>query len=169
MPSTSSFEFNFQASGVGVSGQIDHPFSEAVPVLAAAVLPPTGGVASAQSESFGYHDLIFIGSVATQLTGHMVAGVGWGTTVLVTLEDCHVPNEVSADRISLRLTSMQPADGRRPSFSLVGTTIENLRVRDKLVEVRFDPEIMTQSLMFERIAGRDNVDTFGKGRLVSRS
>jgi hypothetical protein len=137
------FEFNFEANGIGLAGNIQAPFSQ-IPVLATVALPSTGGVVSARSDTFQFDGLISVGSISTSGTGTLRTGLGWETRVQVVIEGCNVSEVVTADQIVLLLSSLQPTDGRPRIFSFAGSRVENLRIAGRKVKVSFDPRMKNQ-------------------------
>lgn len=123
--------FWFRGNAVAFGGQITSPFTESLDACGAAVLPPTGGFASASVGRFAYRDIVSFESASSTAAGstsdHRKRRT-YDTAVAVTIEGLNVMNMVTADEVVARLTSTHPEDTYDPEMLPVGSYFKNLRI-----------------------------------------
>lgn len=137
--------FWFRGNAVAFGGQITSPFTETLDACGAAVLPPTGGFASASVGRFDYRDIVSFESASSGAAGSLSDHRGrrtYDTVVTVTIEGLNVLNMVTADRVVARLNSKHPEDTYDPEMLPVGSYFENLRVGGISVEPTPRPDLM---------------------------
>jgi hypothetical protein len=98
----------FHANAVALGGQITSPFNVVIEAQGSAVLPITGGYASARVEDFRYRDLVSFRSASSTVSGSVTGdkdNLVAHSLATVTVEGLNVANVVTADLVVARLVS----------------------------------------------------------------
>jgi hypothetical protein len=136
--------FMYEALAFGVSGRIERPFDEIIPVQASVALPETGGFGTSRVQHFRFHDIVSFVSATAVVSGSFSdrRGGSRDAVATVTIEGFNILGVVTADRIVARVKSSHPVDAKKPSsISPLGSYIENLRIAGKLIE----PDLATDT------------------------
>jgi hypothetical protein len=131
--------FHYHACAHAFSGKFARPFEHQIDVLAASVLPITGGHGQARAENFQFREFLSFRKGYTHVSGaDQDDDKSHNTLVIAAIEGLNILDIVTADRIVARLYSKHREDEREPSFTLVGSRFENLRIADCKVDVQLD-------------------------------
>ncbi len=132
--------FLYHAEAVAATGHISLPFQETMPIQASAALPINGGHGSARAEKFRHRNIFSFESAESNVVGsYSELDKAHGTLSHVTIEGLNILDVVTCDRIVVRLTSKHSGGGADPSFILLGTRFENLRIAGH----KFDVDLAT--------------------------
>ncbi len=168
---SNSKRYLFQASAIGVAGQITHPFHEIIPVHAASALPDDGGFGTARVDGYRCKEILSFNSAYTQVVGTDEGHKEVFESVAVSVvEGLNILDVVTCDRIVSRVTSKFPGDvpegSNLPKETAVvptGSRFEGLRVGNDFVE-RLElapdffkrPEIATWSGLLKALEFQDD-------------
>ena len=87
----------------------------------------------------------FLCLAETHLVGNTGTEPGVFTTLTTTTVEClNVMNVLTADRIVLRMSSRHFMDYSEPTFTFLGSHIENLRLGGYPVEIKYDAEVLAE-------------------------
>jgi hypothetical protein len=130
----------FQASAIGIAGQIAHPFNDLIPVQAASALPSVGGFGTARADGFGYREILSFASAHSEVVGTEVSEGVLEIVSLSVVENFNLLDVVTCDRIVARLASKYPSEYQEgsgpPESSIVpiGSRFEGLRIGNHFFE-----------------------------------
>ena len=134
----------YHADAQVLSGQLEQPVNEAIPVQAQVVLPETGMLqyAAAMPEQLPQQlrGIISFRSGYSQVAGHQSAKAAHGFTTVATsaIEGLNVLDVLTADRVVGQITTHHPPypeEGQVPSVAFLGTRFDNLRIGGHEVKV----------------------------------
>lgn len=137
--------FWFRGNAVAFGGRISSPVCETLDALGSAVLPPTGGFASATAGPFNHRNIASFERATSTVAGRLSAhenGETYDTQVTVAIEGLNVLDMVTADRVVARLTSSHPRDKNDPEMLPTGSYFENLRIAGIPIEARPHAELL---------------------------
>lgn len=138
----------YHADANALGGVIQSPFEKIIPVQAPLSLPSVGGYASARVEQYRLEEIVSIRSGHTQVSGapsKKPQKSGAATTLAsAVIEGLNVRDVLTADRVVGQISTEHPTHGGPPTVSFTGTTIENLRISGKRVELVFDLDLCAQ-------------------------
>jgi hypothetical protein len=123
----------YQATAIGVAGQIVHPFQDIIPVQASSALPAEGGFGSARAVDFRHKEVLSFGSAHSQVFGSQVhPDVSEALSVSV-VEKFNLLDVVTCDRMVARLTlkfteSEEGSGPSEPYIVPIGSRFEKLRI-----------------------------------------
>jgi hypothetical protein len=148
-------DFIFDGYAVGVSGVVN---GRPIPSQFICGIPQTGGSTRAELSRFSFDDVVSIGSARAEAHGEKVPNAAaWRSMLHVRLEKCEILGIVRIDEVILSLSSFYPWTGDRPlfdseqpSFTAIGSTLRNLQITGKSVNVQLDFDSSDQK---RRIAG----------------
>jgi hypothetical protein len=156
--------FEYHAFAIACGGEIVRPMAQPIPAQAAVVLPESGGYESKQIKNVEFHGFVSIGSARSEVGGSYDRDRDAYTTYTSTvLEKVNFCDMVTADRIvarqscsqigemEARRSSSRAGEEHEPSFNIVGTHFENLRVAGHRVDISLDIEMFRQLNTFSRI------------------
>src|ERR1051325_9174596 len=107
--------FLYHAQTVGVSGRIEHPFEQIIPVQASLALPETGGFGTTRVDKFSIPGILSIEAVYSVVAGSLETRddgtLSHDATASVTIEGLNILSVVTADRIVARIASSHPQKG----------------------------------------------------------
>jgi hypothetical protein len=126
--------FRFHGDAVGAAGRITNPYEDVIPAQASAALPEVGGVARAQAGRFDYHGILRFEEARAELTGTRV-GESNESLIMAAIEGLNISGIITADRIVAHLVSSHRAGDDEPEITPIGSSIENLRIAGRRVEV----------------------------------
>jgi hypothetical protein len=116
------FHADAAAFGGRLAGQV-------LPTLASTSLPESGGFASSDSGKFRLGQALSIDAAYSHVAGGFDVAKGcWTTIVKSVLQGLNVGGVLSADRITLQITTDHPLDGYYPKISFAGTRFEGLSI-----------------------------------------
>lgn len=140
--------FWFRGNAAAFGGRLVSPICETLDVQGSAVLPPTGGFASATVGPFNHRNIVAFESATSTVSGHETDHDGAttrDTLVTATLEGLSILNMVTADRVVVRLTSRHPEkEGEEPHMLPLGSYFENLRIGGVSIAPTPRPELVEQ-------------------------
>lgn len=142
--------FHYHASAHAFSGHFKRPFEHQIDVLAASVLPITGGHGQARVENFQFREFLSFRKGITHVSGadqeerirdangREKVVLSHNTLVTSTVEGLNLLDVVTADRIVARLYSKHYEGQAEASFNMVGSRFEGLRIADCDVDIELD-------------------------------
>ncbi len=134
--------FLYHAEAVAATGRITLPFDETMEIQASAALAINGGHGCARVEKFRHRNIFGFEAAESHVVGSYSEGdKAHGTLSSVVIEGLNILDVVTCDRVVLRLTSKHDDSGGEPSFVLLGSRFENLRIAGH----RFDPDLATDT------------------------
>lgn len=134
--------FHYHACAHAFSGHFKRPFEHQIDVLAASVLPITGGHGQARVENFQFREFVSFRKGTTHVSGaRLDDDKSHNTLVTATVEGLNLLDVVTADRIVARLYSKHHEDEAEGSFNMIGSRFEGLRIADCDVKVDLDLEL----------------------------
>ena len=142
--------FHFQASAVGVAGQLRDPFNELIPAQASASLPDIGGVAFAHVSHFRHRFVSFREARSEIIGNEKNNGEIHQTMMQATVEGLNIMDMVTADRIVARLVSKHGS--KQPFITPVGSYFENLRIAGERVKVNLETDTFNRLGTFSEVA-----------------
>lgn len=131
----------YHAFAIACAGEIVRPVRQPIRAQAAVVLPATGGHESKQVKNIELSGFGSIGLARSEVGGSYDeihnSYTSYSSSVLEKFNFCDV---VTADRIIVRQSCIQSKDDQKsePSFSLIGTRVENLKIAGYPVDVPLD-------------------------------
>lgn len=137
--------FWFRGNAVAFGGRITGPMCETLDAQGSAVLPPTGGFASATAGPFNYKNIASFERATSTVAGRISEhedGETYDTQVTVAVEGLNLLDMVTADRLVARLTSSHPRDANDPVMLPIGSYFENLRIAGIPIEARPHAELL---------------------------
>ena len=153
--------FHYHASAHAFSGHFKRPFEHQIDVLAASVLPITGGHGQARVENFQFREFLSFRKGITHVSGadqeERFVGddgkekviVSHNTLVTSTVEGLNLLDVVTADRIVARLYSKHYEGQAEASFNMIGSRFEGLRIADCDVDIELDLELFNKIPTFK--------------------
>ncbi len=139
----------YNAHGHALSGHIREPFDQFIEVQAAMSLPTTGGMGRSRVENFRFQDYVSFASAETFVSGAKTETDTYTTLVTATVEDLNVMDVVTADRVIARLASSHKLDEDEPRITVLGSTIENLKICGCDVHIKYEHEMFLRLNTFE--------------------
>jgi hypothetical protein len=152
-------QFLYHADAVGASGHITLPYDEAIEIQASVALPLNGGHGVARSENFRHRNILSFDRAESNVIGSYSAlDTSHATLSSVAVEGFNMMNMVTCDRLVLRLTSRHDDAGGDPSFSIVGSYFENLRIAGHRMDVSLATDLLSEYGTWSQLtdAYRDN-------------
>jgi len=136
----------YHADASGLGGYFESPIAQIIAPQAPMSLSPAGGYGSARSENFRIEGLLSYRSASTQVSGHLSKkeGKGWMTLVTSVVEGLNVLDVITADRLSVQISTEHPLEGDYPKVTFLGTSFENFKVAGSPVDVSVDLNICDQ-------------------------
>ena len=133
----------YHADATVLTGQLEQPVNEAIPVQAQVVLPDDGELkyAAAMPDQLPQQlrGIISFRSGYSQVAGHESTKAARGFTTVATsaIEGLNVLDVLTADRVVGQITTHHPpiAEGQVPTVTFLGTRFDNLRISGHKVEV----------------------------------
>ncbi|HEY6248385.1 MAG TPA: hypothetical protein VI685_00400 [Candidatus Angelobacter sp.] len=159
------------ASAFGIAGKIDRPTQQTITPQAAISLAPSGGHGTNRVDNFSVPGVLSFKAAYVEVGGSLdTANKSTQTTyALSVIEDLNICNVVTADRVVSRLTvyfpepasastessSAQKGDTPpdEPSFSIVGSHFDNLKIAGQMIDVQLDHETFHDSTYSGFFAG----------------
>ena len=127
--------FLYHAEAVGATGTITLPFHETMEIQAATALPINGGHGSSKVEKFDHRNIFSFDRAESQVVGsYSEKDKAHGTLSTVVVEGLNILNVVTCDKLVARLTTKHTHDGAEPSFIVLGSRFENLRIAGHKIE-----------------------------------
>jgi len=136
----------YHADASGLGGYFESPIAQIIAPQAPMSLSPAGGYGSARSENFRIEGLLSYRSASTQVSGHLSKkeGKGWMTLVTSVVEGLNVLDVITADRLSVQISTEHPLEGDYPKVTFLGTSFENFKVAGCPMDVSVDLNICDQ-------------------------
>lgn len=131
---TNSKRYIFNASAIGVAGQIVHPFADIISVQAASALSAGGGFGSARVEEFRHKEILSFASAYTEVVGTEAQEGIFETLSLAVVEKFNLLDVVTCDRVVARVTSLHRGDSKEASVVPIGSRFERLRIANTFFE-----------------------------------
>ena len=141
----------YHADAQVLSGQLEQPVNEAIPVQAQVVLPHNGMLqyAAATPDQLPQQlkGIISFRSGYSQVAGHESTKAAHGFTTVATsaIEGLNVLDVLTADRVVAQITTHHPSypeEGQVPSVAFLGTRFDNLRIGGHHVEIERHLDIL---------------------------
>ena len=151
---TVSRTYIFNGHGHALSGHITHPFDHQIEVQAGMSLPTTGGIGRSRVENFRFQDYVSFTLGYTYVAGSNNGQGTYTTLVTAAVENLNILDVVTADRVVARLATQHKLDGDKPSEPLItvlGSTIENLRIGGCSVDLQFEDDLFLRLNTFEAL------------------
>lgn len=134
--------FYFSGAAHSLGGFTDDNF-EVIPSQASVSLPPVGGSSSSHGEGFNHKNIVSCLSTYTHVHGRPQKTNGpWHARMTSVVEGLNILDTITADRAAARVFIEYPEDGSLPKVSFAGTHFENLRYRDKEIEVSLNSSLL---------------------------
>lgn len=142
--------FHYHANAHAFSGHFTRPFEHQIDVLAASVLPITGGHGQSRAENFQFREFLSFRKGVTHVSGanqkERLTGAdgkerdveSHNTLVTATVEGLNLLDVVTAKRVVARFYSKHVEDDAEGTFNMVGSRFEGLRIADCDVDVELD-------------------------------
>lgn len=137
--------FAFHAQALGLAASLTKPSSENIPSLAATSLSMTGGESYSTVKDYNWKGLISFDEASAYTTGsvdHIGSGraerIVYNTLSTVTVRNLNFANMVRADLLVARVTSKHVAGAAEPEITFTGSTIRNLVVGGRPLNLVFD-------------------------------
>lgn len=136
----------YHADASALGGYLESPVAQIIAPQASMSLSPAGGYGSARSENFRIEGALSYRSASTQVAGHLSKkeGKGWMTLVTSVVEGLNVLDVITADRLSVQISTEHPLKGDYPKVTFLGTSFENFKVAGCPVDVSVDFNICDQ-------------------------
>ena len=129
--------FAFHAQSVGLSASLIKPSCENIPSLAIASLSTTGGESYSTTRGFSWKGLISFDEASAYASGSHDRGA-YNTLSTVTVRNLNIANMVHADLVVARVTSKHLPGEAEGQITFSGSTIRNLVVGGRSVDVVLD-------------------------------
>lgn len=134
--------FHYHANAHAFSGHFTRPFEHQIDVLAASVLPITGGHGQARAENFQFREFLSFRKGITHVSGaeqrELSGALSHNTLVTATVEGLNLLDVVTAKRVVARFYTKHLEDDAEGTFNMVGSRFEGLRIADCDVDVELD-------------------------------
>ncbi len=145
--------FLYHAEAVGASGHLTLPFSELIEIQASVALPLSGGYGTSKSENFKHRDVFSFDSAESSVVGsHSAKDLAHATVASVIVEGVNILNVVTCDCITLRLASKHDDAGGEPSFMVLGSSFENLRIAGHRMDVPLATDTFSELSTWEKLS-----------------
>lgn len=145
--------FLYHAEAVGATGYLTLPFQETMEIQAAAALPLNGGHGSARVENFRHRNIFSFRAAESHVVGSYSAkDKAHGSLSTVVVEGLNILDMVTCDRLVARLSTKHPDDGGEPSFLVLGSRIENLRIGGHAIDVNLATDLFTDLATWSQLA-----------------
>ena len=141
----------YNGHGHALSGHIIQPFDQHIEVQAGMSLPTTGGIGQARVEGFRFQHYASFALGHTYVAGSKSSKGTYNTLVTATVEHLNILDVVTADRVVARLASSHTLDEDEPRITLLGSTIENLRICGCEVRLVFEDDLFLRMNTFEKL------------------
>ena len=141
----------YNGHGHAFSGHITQPFDHQIEVQAGMSLPTTGGIGLSRVEDFSFQRYVSFGAGHTYVAGSKSSKGTYNTLVTATVEDLNILDVVTADRVVARLASSHTLDEDEPRITLLGSTIENLKICGCPVQLEFEDDIFLRCNTFDTL------------------
>ena len=141
------------ATAFGVAGQINRPTQQTIPIKASVALPTIGGHDTDRVDNYQLPGIVSFSAAYVDVGGSLdEPNDTHATYASSTIENLNLFNVITADRVVSRLTVYHPAGLKKPvpansqpSFSIVGSHFDNLRIAGHKIEVELDTETFHNS------------------------
>ncbi len=166
--------FAFNASALAFGGRIQQPSSSVIPSQASVALAPSGGEGYESVRNFDYKGIITFDEASVYVGGSEEGDIR-NTLASVTIKNLNVLNLLHADLLSSRITSRHVLGEEEGEITVHGTSVENLRIGGKPVQVNFNHDFFarypTHATLSAALAktGRDMADDTQVQRLIAES
>jgi len=141
----------FNGHGHALSGHITQPFDQHIEVQAGMSLPTSGGIGQARVEGFSFQRYVSFSAGHTYVAGSKSRKGTYNTLVTATVENLNVLDVVTADRVVARLASSHTLDEDEPRITLLGSTIENLKICGCEVRITYEDDLFLRCKTFETL------------------
>jgi hypothetical protein len=141
----------YNGYGHAFSGHITQPFDQHIEVQAGTSLPTTGGIGLSRIEDFSFQRYVSFGAGHTYVAGSKSSKGTYNTLVTATVEELNILDVVTADRVVARLASSHTLDEDEPRITLLGSTIENLKICGCSVHLEFEDDLFLRCNTFETL------------------
>jgi hypothetical protein len=154
--------FAFNASALAFGARFEQPDNSIIPSQGSVALAPTGGDGYETVRNFNYKGIITFDEASVNVSGSE-HGTVRNTLATVTIRNLNVLNLLHADLLSSRVTSSHEAGKDEGQITFYGTSVENLRIAGKPVQVNFNHDFYsrysTHKTLSEALAkpGAENV------------
>jgi hypothetical protein len=141
----------YNAHGHALSGRIAMPLNQIIAVQAGMSLPTTGGVGHARVDKYRFNDLVSFEAGYTFVSGSSEDNKVYSTLVTATVENLNILGVVTADRVVARLASTHNIQDDEARITILGSSIENLRVAGCEVHIDMDNDLFLRLTTFGAI------------------
>jgi hypothetical protein len=144
--------FLYHAEAVGVTGSITLPFQETLEIQGSLALPINGGHATARVKDFHHRHYLSAGEIQSNVVGSYSAhDKAYGTLAMSVVEKLNILDVVTCDRIVARLTSKHDENGGEPSYILLGTRFENLRIAGHPIDLTMATDLFSDCSTWSKL------------------
>lgn len=171
--SNNSSLYFHHASAFGLAGQIDRPIQKAIAPLTAVSLAPSGGHGMQSIDNYNVPGVLSCGAAYAEVGGSLDASNNNTYTTYATsvVENLNIWNVITADRVVSRVTvyhppKKSPDDPSEPSFSIVGSHFDNLKIAGQTIDVVLDNESFHNSTYTTFVDGLKSPDVAKKHVLL---
>jgi hypothetical protein len=144
--------FAFNASALAFGARFQQPENGIIPSQASVALAPTGGEGYETVTNFNYKGIITFDEASVYVTGSEHGSVR-NTLASVSIKNLNVLNLLHADLLSSRITSRHETGKAEGEITFHGTSVENLRIAGKPVQVNFNHDFYSRYSTHETLAG----------------
>jgi hypothetical protein len=154
--------FTFNGSSLAFGARFSQPDNSIIPSQGSVSLAPTGGDGYETVRNFNYKGLITFDEASVNVSGSEHDTVR-NTLATVTITNLSVLNLLHADLLTARVSSRHAAGKAEGEITFQGTSVDNLRIAGRPVQVNFNQDFYsrysTHETLYEALAkpGEDNV------------
>ena len=157
--------FVYHANALAFGAVINKPCCDVIPSLGSVVLAPSGGEGSATVRNYNYKGIISFDEASVYVGGSQ-KGVYRNTVSTVMIRNLNLFNVIHVGMLCTRVTSEHVAVDEKDqsdciseaSFTFEGSTLENVRIAGRRVNVKFDTSLFCRYSTYGGF-----VDAFGGG------
>jgi len=137
--------FNFHAEGHAFSADVRRPVPQHIQSLAATSLPTIGGHGHTRLEDFRAPAFVSFKAAHTHVSGTFADEKTATTHATASIEGYNLLDFVTADRITVRLTSEHSLDEAEGHIIALGSTYDNLKIGGYPVTVKLRHDLLLRS------------------------
>jgi hypothetical protein len=145
--------FNFHAEGHAFSADVRRPVPQHIQALAATSLPTIGGHGHTRLEDFRAPAFVSFKAAHTHVSGTFADEKTATTHATSSIEGFNLLDFVTADRITVRLTSEHSLDEAEGHIIALGSTYDNLKIGGYPVEVKLRHNLLLDNKTHEGFVG----------------
>ena len=141
----------FNGHGHAFSGHLTQPYEQLIEVQAGMSLPTGGGLGHARVENYRLREFVSFDAGHTYVSGVKSSADTYSTLVTATVENLNIFDVVTADRVVARLASSHKLNEDEPRITLLGSTIENLKICGCDVQLKFEDDLFLRCNTFDTL------------------